>query len=467
MIKVYLPIHNANIDLYFHTEAAFKDIKKLNKKELERILMLSFEKEKLQYEIVWEDRKDGLYFIVETKTEKKWIALSADYTRIKEDSGSTNAYFVQFIPMTIVNYFFDQSKKKKSIELYLKGIEHPRAKTKAQQVYYRLAKTIGIKILNEFELNETIQKNIKKPFQNISEWKLARMRSSSSNRSNQPSYLVENEDDYIFYGKTFGANGRESIFLLYVLAHLAQKEHKKIYLYEVNDNGTNAIESSLEESKKFKSMLLKLNIIYYADSVEYIKSEETGELDDSNKNARHQAEFIKNLLLKFNVKRDLEGNIVRDKKKNPIIIDDIKRCYLCGCDIQKLIIASHIHRITDINHSRCPFDKKRAMAVDGDNGLWLCANHDKLFEYGFIYFQGNKLVISEELLEDQKQYVEFLTYQVRNKIDLWNQLIDRDEQLLTIQDCHYNPQMHHYLEIHKKRTQKLLQKQKKKKKVRK
>ena len=27
--------------------------------------------------------------------------MSADYTRIPEDGGSTNAYFVQFIPMTI------------------------------------------------------------------------------------------------------------------------------------------------------------------------------------------------------------------------------------------------------------------------------------------------------------------------------------------------------------------------------
>ena len=29
-----------------------------------------------------------------------------------------------------------------------------------------------------------------------------------------------------------------------------------------------------------------------------------------------------------------------------------KKCYLCDCDIDSLIIASHIHRVTDIKNDK-------------------------------------------------------------------------------------------------------------------
>ena len=65
---------------------------------------------------------------------------------------------------------------------------------------------------------------------------------STANRGNKSSYIIENEDSYVFYGKTFGANGRESVFILYVLANLIKEENKKIYLYEVSDNGSFAFD---------------------------------------------------------------------------------------------------------------------------------------------------------------------------------------------------------------------------------
>ena len=217
MIKVYLPINNDNIDIYFNTREASEDLSKLNREELDKILELSLGNHFGEYEIEFENRSSGQYIIVETESEKKWIALSADYTRIPGDGGSTNAYFVQFIPMTIADYYLNQTEKNKSIELYLKGTNHNRAKTAAQQIYYRLAKTAGIKILNEFEFDTAIRRNIAFPFENVEEWKKSRLEMAGSNSGNRSSYIIENEDAYVFYGKTFGANGRESIFLLYVL----------------------------------------------------------------------------------------------------------------------------------------------------------------------------------------------------------------------------------------------------------
>ena len=459
MIKVYLPIDNDNLDLYFNTREASCNINKLNYVELEKILRLSLGGNiELKYEIVFEERSKGQYFIVETEYEKKWISVSADYTRIAGDGGSTNAYFVQFIPMALADCFLDITNKKKSQELYLKGTDHNRAKTKAQQIYYRLAKTVGIRLLNEYEFSDDIKRYISKPFHSINEWKLARLEMANANRGNKSSYIIENEDSYTFYGKTFGANGRESIFILYVLANLIKDENKKIFLYEVSDNGSFAFESSQnEESKKFKKMLNALNVVYYADSIQYVENEEYEALDDENRDARYQAEFMRNLLIKFNSKKDDHGNIVCDSNNRPIILDDIKRCYLCNCDIQRLIIASHIQRVTDINKLNIEFKEKRKLAVDGDNGLWLCANHDKLFEYGLIYFDNNQLKISDKLNEEQKKYVEYLTFDVREKVEEFNEILkesDRiSENVFYIKECDYNETMHNYLEKHRIRTQ--------------
>ncbi len=470
MIKVYLPINNNNIDIYFNTREANNDITKLNKEELDKILKLSLGSQFGKYEVVFENRNNGQYIVVETDREKKWITLSADYTRIPEDGGSTNAYFVQFIPMTIADYYLNETDKLKSMELYLKGTDHNRAKTRAQQIYYRLAKTVRIKILNEFEFGTAIRRNIAFPFENVEEWKKARTEMSTANKGNKSSYLIENEDSYVFYGKTFGANGRESVFILYVLANLIKEENKKIYLYEVSDNGSFAFESSPnEESQKFKKVLKDLNVIYYADSIEYVENEEYETLDDDNRNARYQAEFMRNLLYKFNSKKDENGNVIFGSDGKPIIVDDIKRCYLCNCDIQRLIIASHIHRVTDINKLDLPFSEKRKLAVDGDNGLWLCANHDKLFEYGLIYFEDNMLKISDSLTENQKKYVKYLTFDIKENIEKINStgvfMVAEDsvpygnlehslgENNFIIDQCDYNKKMHNYLEIHKERTQ--------------
>ena len=259
---------------------------------------------------------------------------------------------------------------------------------------------------------------------------------------------------------------------MYVLANLAQKENNKIYLYEVSDNGSFRFESSSnEEEQKFKRVLKSLGVDYYADSVNYVENQEVETLSDDNKSARYQAEFMRNLLYKFNAKKDANGNIVYGSNGKPIVVDDIKRCYLCDCDIQRLIIASHIYRVADIDKLDIPFSEKRKLAVDADNGLWLCANHDKLFEYGLIYYEDNVLKISDCLTEKQEKYVKFLTFDIKNKIqDINNNGVHMvaeesvpygrsvvsyplGDNTFMIEKSDYNENMHKYLEIHKERTQ--------------
>jgi len=465
MIKVIVPKDNDNINIYFNTRAAYNDINKFNNELLCKVLSRSLGENFGEYDIVFENRQAGQYIIVETENEKTWISFSADYTIREDDTGSTNAYFVESIPMALCDYYLNATTKAKKIELYLMGTSHNRAKTLAQQIYYRLAKTVGIKILNEDVFDLEIRRNITFPFEDINEWKLARLNMRSSNTGNKPSYIIENDDSYTFYGKTFGANGRESIFILYVLAHLAKKEDKDIYLYEVADNGSFSFEvpRNNEEYTKFKTMLTDLGIIYYIDHIEYVDNEEFEKLDDQNKTSRYQAEFMRNLLIKFNSKRDANGNLmyVNNNPNKPIINDDMKRCYLCNCDIQGLIIASHIHRVKDIDRLDLPFIEKRKLAVDGDNGLWLCANHDKLFENGLIYFDGDVMQIRDHVSNLQKKFIYVSTFYLKKLYT--NSTENEDVNFIRIDDDlefhikpeHYNDKMHGYLEIHKNRTDKL------------
>ena len=149
MLKVILPTKNNWLNKYFNTEEAFlnNDINRIKKFELEKIISYS-EGNISEYTIEFEERKYGQYFVLENDFEKKWITVSADYTEFDEDTGSTNAYFVQFIPMALRAMFEDNTLKDKKAELYLKGTSHPRATTDGQILYYRIAKTIGINILN-------------------------------------------------------------------------------------------------------------------------------------------------------------------------------------------------------------------------------------------------------------------------------------------------------------------------------
>lgn len=442
MLKVILPNKNEWLNTYFNTEEAFKksDISKIKKHELEKIIEAS-EGSVKAYTIEFEERRYGQYFILENDSEKKWITISADYTISEGDGGSTNAYFVQFIPMALRALFEDNTSKNKKAELYLKGTSHPRATTDGQILYYRVAKTIGINILNVNELSRVgrnIPREIEKKFKTVEEWQNERLKMQNRNTSNKSSYILEENDSYIFYGKTFGANGRESIFILYMLSKLAREEGKKIYLYEVADNGATAFETSMnEDDKRFRNMLESFGIVYYIDSVDYVENEDVGKvLDEKDKDARHQAEFMRNLLIKFNAERDENGEIKRNKKGSPIIVNTLKKCYLCDCTIQKAIIASHIQRVTDINKLSIPFEEKRKKAVDADNGFWLCANHDKMFEYGIITFDENTGLLQmnlENLDEFQKRYIEQITKKVN------------------VSEEHFTDELKSYLSIHNNR----------------
>ena len=78
-------------------------------------------------------------------------------------------------------------------------------------------------------------------------------------------------------------------------------------------------------------------------------------------------------------------------------------------------------------------DEKRRMAVDADNGLWLCANHDKMFENGILTFDKNgNLILNPYLKDNQKDFIDYITNVAKVKDG------DMTEEFLKYLDFHNN-----------------------------
>lgn len=68
-------------------------------------------------------------------------------------------------------------------------------------------------------------------------------------------------------------------------------------------------------------------------------------------------------------------------------------CAICGIHLPQMLIASHIKPFRDCAHVY--------EAMDNNNGLLLCRNHDYLFDQGYISFEPNgQLIICSELTND-------------------------------------------------------------------
>lgn len=338
-----------------------------------------------------EKRGNGRYIKLEKDNEVHYVCLSAN----ESEYDGRNSFLSQFLG-TAYSRFLQSSEENKKMEVYLL-MTNEHAFSAYQKFIYRCCKTLGVKLLNVA--------TVYLPFASCKELKDARTQVSSRNTGNKSSYFSDNGDDIELFAKCYGANGKESVFMAMVVRQLTDKQ---IIIYQVEDHGQKSL------SEPDREILKQAGFKFGED----ITSDEFGKVDlnKDEKDLRNQPAFKLNLFEKFG-----------DKK-----------CYLCDCDIDHMIIASHIHRVTDIkNDTALNDDEKKKQIIDGDNGLWLCANHDKLFEYGLIYFNNKDLIISNRLNDSQKDYVKNITAES------------------SIKDCDFNVNMVGYLNLHKARAEQI------------
>lgn len=110
-----------------------------------------------------------------------------------------------------------------------------------------------------------------------------------------------------------------------------------------------------------------------------------------------------------------------------------KHCAMCGCEIPEIIQGAHIWPVALIKkQGHITFEEKLQHATSGNNGLWLCENHHKLFDQniisishsGDILFSNSLSVENSDFLSSITTYrqipKQIMTEQFVNYLDLRN-----------------------------------------------
>lgn len=326
------------------------------------------------FEVQWiENRNRGRLIILETKDCVNYITLS-QYGNIVGRN-----YQIQSVPTALGLYLKESlENKKKSLFWFYFLPSNGNNNTEYMIFFYRIMSTIGIKFLNDDYLANEI---IFKPFSSVREIISERNKLKNKNHGNNSTYITDEGDFYHIYGKTFGANKKETILFCLAISTLTDKP---IRLFQIMDNNSNSIgKKNVETIRNFVRFKQTQYVDILNDSFEFSKK------DSKDNNNLRNPKFIYNLLEKY------EGE---------------KKCALCGCKIGSIVQAAHIYPVSEIRKREDLSDiKKKELSIDADNGIWLCENHHKLFDKGLIWFQDGKLCISEEIDTDDLFFIKKIT----------------------------------------------------------
>ena len=248
---------------------------------------------------------------------------------------------------TAFNSFYMCPYEKKRLYYYFICREGNPA-TDYHMFIYRLMETVGFKFLN-FPIPSTVTK-----FVTIEDMMRARDENRGTNKSNNSTYISKNEyGEYEAFCKTYGASKYESSLICYAMSMIIG-HNKKIKLYEI-------LEGNLKELPNSS-----LQVLRKMNTVDIIKTDMTFEkriFEESRGNQLRSPRYQFNLLNKLGE----------------------KHCAFCGCAIPDIIQGAHIWPVSSIKaDNTISIDDKVRFATDGDNGLWLCENHHKLFDRNII-----------------------------------------------------------------------------------
>ena len=355
-----------------------------------------------EIDLMYASRSTGRYIEVEnTETEEKhFICFSNPW------NDGRNSHLMQFLAPTYIA-FFEDNRENKYLDIFL---INPDKNDKTDYIifFYKCFLTLGINILN---FNELHLGNIT-PFSSYKDVKESRNTNRDRNTWNRSTFFTDDDSQISFYGKCFWANEMETFLLLLVLREITSK---KIVYYPVFDNDSKKISDD-------KIKILQQKGIHFWETISEINNDNI-KLNKNWESLRDTPKFHYNLLKKYWE----------------------KKCFLCGCDLEHLIIWSHIERVTDIENSNIYSDEEKIRRiVDGDNGFRLCANHDKMFEYWTIFFEWQNLKHNENLKAEDKVFIERSIVDFRKLFNTDNLISDT----FKINESLFNEHMREYLQKH-------------------
>ena len=326
-----------------------------------------------EYEYVDNDYKDD---VLEATYNKGRLAIlyynsKVAYISFSEIEINGRNSSVQSVPTAFNQYYMNGSKNKELYYYFLNSSGN--AETDYHILIYRLMKTIGFVFINESVLKSPIN-----PFTSVEDLMNSRKINTSRNRSNNSTYITKSTSVNIdIYGKTYGASKYETSMICYALSILAKQNHI-LTLYEV-------LEQNLKELPK-----ASLDVLINMGNIRIIPTSLILDKKNLEKNANFRSpRYIYNLF-----------NRIGSKK-----------CALCDCEIPELIQGAHIWPVSQIKRANIlSIDDKLKYALDGNNGIWLCENHHKLFDENIINISTNLVVEFDSKISDKdRKYLSEIT----------------------------------------------------------
>lgn len=316
--------------------------------------------------------------IRDTSTYNKGRLITIEYGGIKsfvslsEVSVEGRNQSVQSIPTAINLYYTDNNLIK---GLYYYFMPHNgNYFTDYHLLYFRLLKTAGVIFLN---LLDYYPAGIN-AFKNIDELIDERNDNRETNRSNNSSFISKTSDKVQIYAKTYGASKYESTLLAIAAAAITDRP---IDLYNICEHDlTHLPQSSLNTINAMG------NISIHDTS---ISLEKRTFISQAGNNEFRSPIYQRNLLQRL-------GR---------------KHCALCGCEIPEIIQGAHVWGVAEIaRDDHFSDDMKFDHAISGENGLWLCQNHHKLFDSHYLSFNmDGHVLIPSNLRAEDGQFIRTIT----------------------------------------------------------
>ncbi len=325
--------------------------------------------------------QDKFSVVRDTSTYNKGRLVTVEYGGIKsfvslsEVSVEGRNQSVQSIPTAINLYYADNNLNKGLFYYFMphKGNYF----TDYHLLYFRLLMTAGVVFLN---LLDFYPSGIN-AFESIDELIDERNDNRKTNKSNNSSFISKTSDKVQIYAKTYGASKYESTLLVIAAAAITDRP---IDLFNICEQDlTRLPQSSLDTINAMG------NISIHDTS---ITLEKRNFICQARNNEFRSPIYQRNLLERL-------GN---------------KRCALCGCEIPEIIQGAHVWGVAEIAcDDHFSDDMKFNHAISGENGLWLCQNHHKLFDSHYLSFNmDGHVFIPSNLRAEDGQFICAITQNV-------------------------------------------------------
>ena len=173
--------------------------------------------------------------------------------------------------------------------------------------------------------------------------------------------------------------------------------------------GQNRVPSLLQLCLFFDYLSIQSDYGIFDLTAKYFKNDEHTIIDYSKEIESLKSENDKDLIVvvELEKKYGIDGTTLRELLLRNSRVQDIFRhnltiefggkCAVCGKDLPDLLVASHIKPSSISN----VYEK-----IDNNNGILLCANHDKLFDHYLITFDFNdgRIIVADVVKKKLDDY---------------------------------------------------------------